>query len=388
MWTTFSTGSADRRGLPREVLPGNRFDLGLEGRYIIGMGMDIKTAQFRGRAPGLWLALALLAATVGCTTRVSFVRVREPLEQQRIRDVRVVAVLPFRNRSREPGASGLFESAVIAGVQDAFTLADRRNVEAITREQEFNASDLVDPKTRQRIQMTGADTAIVGEVHQYRVSEERGTEPVQQTYVVPEVYFQNGKRLVRYVMRTRTVPAAYLRVTAQVGISLQMIRLSDGTTIVSHSANLSDSDQGGGASSRDIARVRSGGQMLNAMSAAAVQGFLSKVVRTRVTERRTLDKYWGEGVTAAENGATSSTPGRTTTSRSASRPPPTTGSPTCRWPSRTIKKPWSWTTRASTPATCKAPRPCWKKSSATPVQAAPEPPRRSSSVGQLKTVEP
>ncbi len=302
MWTTFLTGSADRRGLPREVLPGNRFDLGLEGRYIIGMGMDIKTAQFRGRAPGLWLALVLLAATVGCTTRVSFVRVREPLEQQRIRDVRVVAVLPFRNRSREPGASGLFESAVIAGVQDAFTLADRRNVEAITREQEFNASDLVDPKTRQRIQMTGADTAIVGEVHQYRVSEERGTEPVQQTYVVPEVYFQNGKRLVRYVMRTRTVPAAYLRVTAQVGISLQMIRLSDGTTIVSHSANLSDSDQGGGASSRDIARGRSGGQMLNAMSAAAVQGFLSKVVRTRVTERRVLDKYWGEGVTAAENG--------------------------------------------------------------------------------------
>ena len=251
----------------------------------------------------LAVALLVLAALSGCTTQVSYVRVREPLEEERIRDVKVVAVLPFRNTSGDPGASGIVESAILAGIQDFFKAFGRKHTRELEMERGFNESDMVDPSTRQKVRMTGADTAICGEVMKHEFRERRGVENIRVPRVVQEVYFDNrGRKHVRLVTHMALEPRPYLRVTATASIAIHVIRLADGATLVSYSKTLSAKDQGGGASDRTIASVEAGSEMLNRLTAEALHGFLAKIIKTRVIEHRTLDKYWGDGVKAAENG--------------------------------------------------------------------------------------
>jgi curli biogenesis system outer membrane secretion channel CsgG len=278
------------------------FDSCRASLYITYMAVEGGTIESRSRR-SVWIAvLPALFALAGCTTEITFVRIREPLQKERIRNVKVVAVLPFRNRSRERGAGDIVSSAVMTGIQDGFKLVDRKNVEAIVREREFNASDLVDRGTRQKIGLTGADTAIVGEVSKYDYTEQQGTELVEKMFYEPQTYYHNGQRRIRHVVKTRMVPKPYRRVTASAALTIQMIDLSNSTVLVSHTVNVSRSDRGGGASRRGINQVRSGNELLAGLAAGAVHGFVSKVVRTKVVERRRLDKYWGKGVAAAENG--------------------------------------------------------------------------------------
>jgi len=252
------------------------------------------------RARWAFLGLALFA---GCTTQVGFVRTREPLEKDRIRDVRVVAVLPFRNTSNAPGAAGIMRAAIEAGLHKSFRVVDRTNLRQLEMERGFNESDLVDPETRHKVRMTGADTVICGEVMKHACTEQTGFENVRE--VVPEqsYYIDNqGRRRVRTTVRTVIVPKQYLRVQATVSVAVQMVRLADGAVLVSHSGTLSARDQGGGSSRRSISDVRAGGEMLDELTGSVINSFLVSVVRTKVTEYRRLNKYWGDGVNAAQNG--------------------------------------------------------------------------------------
>jgi len=249
-------------------------------------------------------ALALLAvlALAGCTTTVTYVRIREPLEKDRIRGVKVVAVMPFRNRSGDAGAAGVVESAVRAGIQDSFTVVERQDLKKLAMERALHESDLVDPDTRKKLRLTGADTAIVGQVSKYEHRERRGYENVQVPVTEQRVVWRNGRRYTVSVVRMQTVRKPYLRVTATASAAMHVIDLSNGTTLVSHAATLSARDHGGGAGRRSIASVRGGNEMLNGLTQQIIQAFLAKIVKTRVEERRVLDKYWGDGVNAAENG--------------------------------------------------------------------------------------
>jgi hypothetical protein len=254
----------------------------------------------RAAAVPALLALALLA---GCSTQVTYVRTRGPLRHDRIRDVKVVAVLPFRNASRDRGAAGVVESAVLAGIKDHFKAFGRKYVRQLVEERRFNQSDLVDPATRQTIRLSGADTAICGEVMQYSHDTRQGYEvvdvPVRERVVTRD---KRGRKRVRYV--TRFVPRRrpFLRVTAAVSIAIHMVRLSDGATLVSHAQTLAAAEQGGGASGRGTYNVPAGPEILGRLTTQVVDGFLAKVIETRVIERRTLDKYFGDAAKAAENG--------------------------------------------------------------------------------------
>jgi hypothetical protein len=245
----------------------------------------------------------VLLLLAGCTTQVTYTRTREPLEKERLRNVRVVAVLPFRNTSGDPGAPGLVEARILAGIKDSFRTLSRKHVNELAMERAFGESDLVDPATRQKIRNTGADTAICGEVMKFRSYERRGVESVQVPQPVREVYTDNqGRRRVRWITRMVTVPKPYLRVTATAAVAIHVVRLSDSATLVSHAASRSLRDQGGGASGGSINRVRSGDELLQEALDGILRGFLAKVVKTEVVETRTLDKYVGDGVEAAENG--------------------------------------------------------------------------------------
>lgn len=265
------------------------------------MGVSTTSGGTRGRrARWALLGLALLS---GCTTQVGFVRAREPLEKDRIRDVHVVAVLPFRNTSSDPGAAGIMRSAIESGLHKSFRVVDRMNVRQLEMERGFNESDLVDPETRHKVRMTGADTVICGEVMKHESREQTGFENVRE--VVPEqsYYIDNeGRRRVRTKVRTVIVPKQYLRVQATVSVAIQVIRLTDGAVLVSHSRTMSARDQGGGTSRRNISDVQAGSEMLDELTRSAINSFLVRVVRTDVTEYRRLNKYWGDGVRAAKNG--------------------------------------------------------------------------------------
>lgn len=249
-------------------------------------------------------ALALLAALAlaGCTTRVTYVRIREPLEKDRIRGVKVVAVMPFHNRSGDAGAAGVVESAIRAGIQDSFTVVERQDLAKLAMERALHESDLVDPNTRKKLRLTGADTAIVGQVSKYEHRERRGYENVQIPVTEQHVVWRNGRKYTVSVVRMQTIRKPYLRVTATASAAMHVIDLSNGTTLVSHAATLSARDQGGGAGRRSIGSVQGGNEMLNGLTQQIIHGFLSKIVNTRVEESRVLDKYWGDGVKAAENG--------------------------------------------------------------------------------------
>ncbi|MFH1731351.1 MAG: CsgG/HfaB family protein [Planctomycetota bacterium] len=251
-----------------------------------------------------WAALALLAALAlaGCTSTVTYVRIREPLEKDRISNVKVVAVMPFRNLSGDTGAAGIVGSAVRAGIQDSFTVVERQNVEKLAMERALHESDLIDPNTRQKLRLTGADTAIVGEVSKYEHHERRGYENVQVPVTEQHVVWRDGRRSTVSVVRMQTVRKPYLRVTATASAAIHVVDLSNGTTLVSHAATLSARDQGGGAGRKSIGSVQGGNEMLNGLTQQIIHAFLAKIVRSRVEERRVLDKYWGDGVNAAKNG--------------------------------------------------------------------------------------
>ena len=251
-----------------------------------------------------WAIFGLLAvlALAGCTSTVTYVRIREPLEKDRISNVKVVAVMPFRNRSGDAGAAGVVGSAVRAGIHDSFTVVERQDLKKLAMERALHESDLVDPNTRKKLRLTGADTAIVGEVSKYEHHESRGYENVQVPVTEQRVVWRNGRRYTVSVVRMQTIRKPYLRVTATASAAMHVIDLSNGTTLVSHAATLSERDQGGGAGRRSIGSVRGGNEMLNGLMQQIIHGFLAKIVRTRVEECRVLDKYWGDGVNAAENG--------------------------------------------------------------------------------------
>ena len=249
------------------------------------------------------LALIFFTALAGCTTQVSYVRTREPLEKERIRDVRVVAVLPFRNTSGRGGAAGIVESAIESGIQGFFKVVDRSHIRQLMMEQRLSESDIVNPETRQKIRTTGADTVICGQVMKYKCRERRGHENVREMVPQHSFYTDNqGRRRMITTYRTIIVPKEYLRVEATAAAAVKVIRLSDGAVLVSHTAALSDKDQGGGISGKSISRVEAGSAMLDRLMHEIIRGFLSKVVRTHVTEYRMLDKYCGDGVKAAKNG--------------------------------------------------------------------------------------
>ena len=248
------------------------------------------------------LAFLTLAALAGCTTRVSYVRAREPLEKDRIRSVKVVAVMPFRNRSADPGGASVVDSAVRAGIQDSFTVVERHDLKKLAMERALHESDLVDADTRKKLRLTGADTAIVGVVSKHGYRERRGYENVQVPVPEQRIVWRNGRQYTITVIRMQTIRKPYLRVTATASFAMHVIDLSNGTTLVSHAATLAASDQGGGASSKNIGSMRGGNEMLNELSRQIVHGFLAKIVKTRVREHRVLEKYWGDGVKAAKNG--------------------------------------------------------------------------------------
>jgi len=248
------------------------------------------------------LALCVLAALAGCTSKVTYVRIREPLEKERIRRVKVVAVMPFRNRSGTQGADGVVESAVRSGVQDGFTVVERREIEKLAMERALHESDMVDPSTRKKLQLIGADTAIIGEVSQYGFRERRGYENVQVPVPEQRVVWRHGRKETIFVTRMQTIRKPFLRVTASASAAIHVIDLRNGTTLVSHSLTLTRTDYGGGAGRKNIGSVQGGPDMLNDLMGQIIHGFLAKVVKTRVPEKRTLDKYWGLGVKAAENG--------------------------------------------------------------------------------------
>lgn len=248
------------------------------------------------------LASVILLALAGCTTRVTYIRIREPLEKDRIRNVKVVAVMPFRNQSADPGGASVVESAVRAGVQDSFTVVERQDLQKLAMERALHESDLVNADTRKKLRLTGADTAIVGVVSKHGYRERKGYENVQVPVPEQHVTWQNGRKRVTTVVRMQTVRKPYLRVTATASFAMHVIDLSNGTTLVSHAATLTASDQGGGVSSKGIGSMRGGNEMLNELTEQIIRGFLAKIVKTQVQERRVLDKYWGDGVEAAENG--------------------------------------------------------------------------------------
>jgi len=248
------------------------------------------------------LAFLTLLALAGCTTRVTYVRAREPLEKDRIRNVKVVAVMPFRNRSADPGGASVVDSAVRAGVQDSFTVVERHDLKKLAMERALHESDLVDPDTRKKLRLTGADTAIVGVVSKHEYRERKGYENVQVPVPEQRIVWRNGRKRTITVIRMQTVRKPYLRVTATASFAMHVIDLSNGTTLVSHAATLTASDQGGGAGSKNIGSVRGGNEMLNALTRQIIHGFLAKIVKTQVQERRVLAKYWGDGVKAAKNG--------------------------------------------------------------------------------------
>ena len=247
-------------------------------------------------------ALLLLAALAGCTTKVTYVRVREPLEKERLTNVQVVAVMPFRNRTRDRGAVGVVESAVRAGVQTGFTVVERAEIEKLMMERALHESDLVDPATRKKLQLTGADTAVVGEVSKYEFHEQRGYETVQVPVPEQRVVWRNGRRHTETVMRMQTVRKPYLRVTATASAAMHVVDLRTGRTLVSHALTLTQKDRGGGTGRKSISNVRSGPEMLADLTDQIIRGFLAKVVNTEVEECRVLAKYWGDGVRAAKNG--------------------------------------------------------------------------------------
>jgi hypothetical protein len=256
-----------------------------------------------GRRERIGLLACALAALAGCTTEVQYLRLREPLERERIRNVKVVAVLPFRNRSRDSGASGIFESAIRNALTGSFQISERKHLAELNVERGFNQSDLVDPRTRQKLKVMGADAVVVGEVQKYETMEQRGVETVQVPVQDRMVrYNARGQPRVYYQTRMVTQRRPYLQVSAQVAAAIHMVRLSDGQTLVSHADHRSLQDRGGGASNRSIRAVKSGGEMLAQLKDQVVHPFLAKVIRTKVMERRVLDKYWGAGVEAAENG--------------------------------------------------------------------------------------
>ncbi len=253
--------------------------------------------------PTCALLFLFFGGLAGCTTQVTYVRTREPLEKERIHGVEIVAVLPFKHTSGEPGAAGITESRVEAAIQGSFKVVDRKNVRQLGMERGFNESDMVDPRTRQEIRMTGADSVICGEVSKYESVKQSGCENVRE--VVPEYSYytdNRGRRQRRMTYRVAIVPKEFLRVEVTASISMKLIRLADGSVLVSHAQTLTAKDQGGGTSSKSIASVKTGGEMLNDLSRRIVAGFLAKIIRTDVVEHRTLDKYWGDGVKAALNG--------------------------------------------------------------------------------------
>ncbi len=248
------------------------------------------------------LALLALIALAGCTTRVTFVRIREPLEKDRIRNVKVVAVMPFRNRSSDSGAASMVQSAVRAGVQDSFTVVERHDLQKLAMERALHESDLVNADTRKKLRLTGADTAIVGVVSKHRYRERRGYENVEVPMPEQVVTWRNGRKITSTVIRMRIVRKPYLRVTVTASFAMHVIDLSNGTTLVSHAMTLTATEQGGGLSSKSIRNMRGGSAMLNELSGQIIGGFLAKIVKTKVVEHRRLKKYWGDGVEAAENG--------------------------------------------------------------------------------------
>jgi hypothetical protein len=256
-----------------------------------------------GRVAAAGLAAFALAALAGCTTKVAYVRLREPLERDRIRGVEVVAVLPFRNQSRDAGAPGIFESAIRNALTGSFEIAERKHLPELNMERGFNQSDLIDPRTRRKLQVSGADAVIVGEVQKYEAVEQRGTETVQVPVVDRVVrYNAEGKPVTFYRTRMVAEQRPYVQVSAQVAVSVHMVRLRDGQTLVSHADHRSVQDRGGGASGRPLRKVASGGELLAQLKNEVCQPFLAKVIRTQVCETRILDKFWGGGVEAAENG--------------------------------------------------------------------------------------
>ena len=248
------------------------------------------------------LALLALLVLAGCTTHVTFVRIREPLEKDRIRNVKIVAVMPFRNRSSDPGGASVVQSAVRTGVQDSFTVVERQDLQKLAIERALHESDLVSADTRKKLRLTGADTAIVGVVSKYGYRERRGYENVQVPVPEQRIVWRNGRKYTVTVIRMQTIRKPYLRVTATASFAMHVIDLSNGTTLVSHAMTLTATDQGGGAGSKKIRNMRGGSAMLNELSGQIIGGFLAKIVKTRVAEYRRLDKYWGDGVAAAKNG--------------------------------------------------------------------------------------
>jgi len=250
-------------------------------------------------------ATVLLCAAVlgGCTTQVSYVRVREPLEKGRLTGVEVVAVLPFRNTSGDAGAGGVVESMVRSALHKGFTVAGRRDLRRLAMERSLQESDLIDPDTRREVRMTGADAAVLGEVSKYECRERTGHEDIRTTVREPRVtHDRHGRRRVTTVERVLLVRRPTLRVTATVSVSISLVRLSDGTALVGHAQTLTFTDRGGGSSRKEISQVQPGDELLNRLTQTVVGGFLVKVVPTPVTESRRLDRYWGDGVDAAENG--------------------------------------------------------------------------------------